>query len=141
MSQTAQRPKPVVLTRLLRLLLVSCLSFYLVICVAMAVFQRIFIYYPSIFTREQVDRMAQSARLQRWTNSTGQLIEDIEAWIRLIEKEKSKRYLTIIDIPSSERKFAMRDLAYMGVTAATLFPRFNGACRSLKERFFLVTNI
>ncbi|HZL13246.1 MAG TPA: FRG domain-containing protein [Verrucomicrobiae bacterium] len=63
-------------------------------------------------------------------------IEDIEAWIRLIEKEKNKRYLTIIDIPSSERKFAMRDLAYMGVTAATLFPGFDGVCRSLKGRFF-----
>ena len=40
----------------------------------MAVSQRAFIYYPSIFTREQVDQMAQSARLQRWTNSTGQFI-------------------------------------------------------------------
>lgn len=63
-------------------------------------------------------------------------IEDIEAWIRLKEKEKSKSYLTVIDIPRSERKCAMKDLAYMGVTAATLFPGFDGVCRSLKERFF-----
>jgi FRG domain-containing protein len=63
-------------------------------------------------------------------------IEDIEAWIRVVENEKKKRYLTIIDIPRSEREFAMRDLAYMGVTAATLFPGLDGVCRSLKERFF-----
>lgn len=63
-------------------------------------------------------------------------IEDMEAWIRLVEKEKNKQYLTIIDIPRSEREFAMRDLAYMGVTAATLFPGLDGVCRSLKERFF-----
>jgi len=63
-------------------------------------------------------------------------IEDMEAWIRLVEKEKNKRYLTIIDIPRSEREFAMRDLAYMGVTAASLFPGLDGVCSSLKERFF-----
>ena len=63
-------------------------------------------------------------------------IEDIEAWIRLKEKEKGKSYLTIIDIPRAERRYAMQDLAYMGVTAGTLFPGFDGVCRSLKERFF-----
>jgi len=63
-------------------------------------------------------------------------IEDMEEWIRLVEKENGKRYLTVIDIPRSERKLAMRDLAYMGVTAATLFPGLDGVCRSLKERFF-----
>jgi len=63
-------------------------------------------------------------------------IEDPEAWIRLVEKEKNKSYLTVIDIPRSEREFAMRDLAYMGVTAAALFPGLDGICRSLKEEFF-----
>lgn len=63
-------------------------------------------------------------------------LEDPEAWIRLTEKEKAKKYLTVIDIPRSERKFAMRDLAYMGVTAAALFPGLDGACRSLKEQIF-----
>jgi hypothetical protein len=63
-------------------------------------------------------------------------IEDLEAWIRLTEQQNKKRYLTIIDILRSERELAMRDLAYMGVTAATLFPGLDGVCGSLKERFF-----
>jgi len=63
-------------------------------------------------------------------------IEDIEGWIRLVEQQKKKRYLSIIDIPRSERKIAMRDLAYMGVNAAALFPGLDGICRSLKARFF-----
>lgn len=63
-------------------------------------------------------------------------VEDIEAWIRLMERNNHAPYLTIIDIPQSERECAMRDLAYMGVTAAALFPGLDGVCRSLKERFF-----
>lgn len=63
-------------------------------------------------------------------------IEDVEEWIRLMEKQKDKRYLKIIDIPRSDCELAMRDLAYMGVTAASLFPGLDGVCRSLKERFF-----
>jgi len=63
-------------------------------------------------------------------------VEDPEAWIRLVERANKKRYLTIIDIPRTERKAAMRDLAYMNVTAASLFPGLEGACSSLKERFF-----
>lgn len=63
-------------------------------------------------------------------------IEDVEAWIRLTEQQNNKHYLTIIDVPRSERELAMRDLAYMGVTAATLFPGLDGVCGSLKERFF-----
>jgi hypothetical protein len=40
----------------------------------MAIAQRSLVYFPSVFTREQVDQMAQSARLERWTNSAGQFI-------------------------------------------------------------------
>jgi pimeloyl-ACP methyl ester carboxylesterase len=74
MSQHTERPKPVVLSRLFRLLILSALAFYLVVCVLMAVYQRSFIYYPSAFTTAQVDQMAQSAKLERWTNSAGQFI-------------------------------------------------------------------
>lgn len=74
MSQNAQRPRPIVLKRLLRLLLLFCLALYLVICMIMAIFQRSFIYYPSVFTAAQVDYMARHAKLERWTNSAGQFI-------------------------------------------------------------------
>lgn len=74
MGQTIQRSKPVVLTRLLRLLLVSCLSLYLVICLAIAIFQRRLMYFPTVFTSEQVEQMAQSAKLERWKNPSGQAV-------------------------------------------------------------------
>jgi len=73
-ESTIQRPKAVVLTRLVRLLLLSCGALYLLICAGMAIAQRSLVYFPSVFTREQVDQMAQSARLERWTNSAGQFI-------------------------------------------------------------------
>jgi pimeloyl-ACP methyl ester carboxylesterase len=63
-----------VLTRLVRLLLLACGLFYLLVCAGMAIAQRSLIYFPSVFTREQVDQMAQSALLERWTNSAGQSI-------------------------------------------------------------------
>ncbi len=47
---------------------------YLLICTGCASFQRRLIYYPAIFAPEQVERMAQSAKLERWTNSAGQFI-------------------------------------------------------------------
>jgi len=40
----------------------------------MAITQRSLVYFPPVYSREQVDQMAQSARLERWTNSTGQFI-------------------------------------------------------------------
>ena len=40
----------------------------------MAIAQRSLVYFPAVFTREQVDQMAQLARLERWTNSIGQSI-------------------------------------------------------------------
>jgi len=50
--------------------------------------------------------------------------------------ENQKRYLVTIDIPASERRLVMRELSFMGVTAATLFPGLDGICGTLKERFF-----
>ena len=73
-NQNTQRPNPVVLSRLFWLLLLSCLALYLVVCTVMAISQRSFIYCPSVFTSAQVDQMAQSANLERWTNSAGQFI-------------------------------------------------------------------
>lgn len=65
-------------------------------------------------------------------------VADIEGWVRTVERQLSKTFLTIIDLPSSERYMALRDLAYMGVTAASLFPGLDGACRALKEKTFLL---
>jgi pimeloyl-ACP methyl ester carboxylesterase len=40
----------------------------------MAIFQRSFIYFPSVFSRQQVDEMAHAAGLERWTNASGLFI-------------------------------------------------------------------
>jgi uncharacterized protein len=51
-----------------------CTGLYLLICTAFVTFQRRLLYFPSVFTREQVDQMAQEVGLERWTNSAGQFI-------------------------------------------------------------------
>lgn len=62
-------------------------------------------------------------------------VADIEGWIRRFENERG-HYLSAINIPASERSNALRELAFMGVTAASLFPGLDGSCRALRERFF-----
>lgn len=62
-------------------------------------------------------------------------IEDIESYIRSGETN-GRTYLSVIDLPVSERDLVMRDLGVMGITAGSLFPGLDGACEELKERFF-----
>ena len=68
--------------------------------------------------------------------STVTNIDDLERYIRDVEARDSKSYLRAIDIPASERRMVMQDLALMGITAGSLFPGLDGACLQLKERFF-----
>jgi pimeloyl-ACP methyl ester carboxylesterase len=74
MSQNAERSKPPVLKRLLLLLLLACLVFYVVATVFVSFNQRWFIYPAPKLASQSVDQMAQSANLERWTNSSGQFI-------------------------------------------------------------------
>ena len=74
MDPTVKRSRAVNPIRIVRLLLLSCAVLYLLLCMGVAMFQRSLLYFPSAYTREQVDQMAQSARLERWTNSAGQFI-------------------------------------------------------------------
>jgi uncharacterized protein len=59
------------LKRLGRLLL-FCVGLYLLICLGIAAFQRRLLYFPPNFRPEQVDQLAQSAKLERWNNLAGQ---------------------------------------------------------------------
>ncbi len=54
----------------------------------------------------------------------------------MVEERQNRRFLTRIDIPVSDRGIAMRDLATMGVTSASLFPGIEGLCRFLAEATF-----
>jgi FRG domain-containing protein len=67
--------------------------------------------------------------------STVTNIDDIEAYIQSKESA-AKRYLTAIDLPVNDRRSAVRELRYMGITAGSLFPGLDGACEELKQRNF-----
>ena len=63
-------------------------------------------------------------------------VDDIERHIAFIEAANQVSCLQAVDIPASERRVVMQDLARMGITAGSLFPGLDGACLQLKERFF-----
>lgn len=63
-------------------------------------------------------------------------VADIEGFMHIVGRQKNIEYLQRIDIPASERQSALKDLRYMGITAATLFPGLDGACKALRERLF-----
>ena len=70
-------------------------------------------------------------------------IDDIEAYLlekeTIIQKDKSDKtfkYLRAIDISKSERNKVMKELAFMGITAASMFPGLDGVCESLREELF-----
>jgi hypothetical protein len=68
--------------------------------------------------------------------STVSTVDDIETYILDIAGARERGVLTCIDLPAGERGRAMRDLSMMGITAGSLFPGLDGACRELRERFF-----
>ena len=68
---TPDRKQNALLISLIRCFLAIIVGFYLVICVAMAVSQRSLEYSPRVYDSAQVDRIARSVKLERWTNSDG----------------------------------------------------------------------
>jgi hypothetical protein len=50
-------------------------------------------------------------------------IDDLEQYIAQMEARTIKSYLRAIDIPARERRTVMQELASMGITAGSLFPR------------------
>lgn len=63
-------------------------------------------------------------------------VDDMESFIRDHEKSTSRKHLSIIDIPGTERQTVLDELRLMGITAGSLFPGLDGVCRSLRERDF-----
>ena len=51
---------------------------------------------------------------------------------------QDKTHLHAIDIPISAAREALEDLAFMGVTAATMFPGLDGICRKLRHQMVFV---
>jgi len=73
MSQLSERSKPAVGKRF-RLPLLICVALYLAACLGCASWQRRLIYFPSVFTTQQVDDLARAAKLERWRNPAGQAV-------------------------------------------------------------------
>jgi len=73
MSQSSERSTPAMGKRF-RLALLICVALYLVACVGCAALQRRLIYFPPVFTTEQVDDFARAAKLERWRNPAGQAV-------------------------------------------------------------------
>ena len=69
----AEKTKPL-WWRVMRSMLFAIVFFYLLLCAGIAMYQRSLLYFPAKFSAAQVDQMARSGRLERWTNSTGQAI-------------------------------------------------------------------
>lgn len=58
---------------------------------------------------------------------------DLERHIRRVEVESGTTCLLAADVPVSFAAEALEDLAFMGLTAATMFPGLDGLCRKMKH--------
>ena len=63
-------------------------------------------------------------------------LADIESFITTSEAKHGIKCLRAVDISTSERERAMAELRVMGITAASMFPGIDGACKALKEYKF-----
>ena len=68
--------------------------------------------------------------------STVTNVDDIESFVQRAEVKNGASYLSAIDLPKRDRRQAMNELSYMGITAGSLFPGLDGACEELTERNF-----
>ena len=63
-------------------------------------------------------------------------VDDIETYIREMEDRESQTFLSAVDLPVSARDEVFSELAYMGITAGSMFPGLDGTCEELRERNF-----
>jgi FRG domain len=59
-------------------------------------------------------------------------VGDVEAFIALAEARAGNQHLFAADVPASAAPEALRDLDFMGLTAATMFPGLDGIGRKAK---------
>lgn len=63
-------------------------------------------------------------------------VSDIGKYITKRGHEVGKSFLFHAALPVSERKLVMNELNLMGINSMTMFPDFDGVCRSMKEKYF-----
>jgi hypothetical protein len=60
-------------------------------------------------------------------------VGNIEAHIEMMEQHAGVKYLFAADVPASLAQQALQDLAFMGLTASTMFPGLDGMGRTIKH--------
>ena len=63
-------------------------------------------------------------------------VVNVEGFIRGVERKMGKQYLFAADIPVSCAAEALQDLAFMGLSAATMFPGLDGVSRMIRHEMF-----
>lgn len=75
--------------RALKIAALSVFAYYVVVCAAVAAFQRKIIYHPPVFDSEVANRLALKAGLERWKSPSGEAI----GWKRLSSKKLARQVL------------------------------------------------
>jgi len=61
---------------------------------------------------------------------------DVEAYIEVLELNWNEKLLVAVDVPISCAIEALKDLHFMGLTAATMFPGLDGVCKMMKYQMY-----
>ena len=61
-------------------------------------------------------------------------IQNVESYIQFTERQDKMRHLYAVDIPIGEAPRALEDLAFMGLTAATMFPGLDGVGKMIRHQ-------
>jgi hypothetical protein len=75
------------------------------------------------------DRLVPQQSISMITN-----VDDVESFIR--QQDQTRTFLRAIDLPVADRRQAIVELSYMGITAGSLFPGVQGTCEEFAERNF-----
>lgn len=60
-------------------------------------------------------------------------VAEVEAFVGAMARKTGKRALLAADVPIACASAALEDLAFMGLTAATLYPGLDGVCRMMRH--------
>jgi len=91
MRQPGPNSKSTLRRRISRALLI-CAVIYLLACAFCAIYQRRLLYFPQVFTREQVDESAKGEGLERWLSPSGIPV----GWKRLSPKQPAQGRILIM---------------------------------------------
>ena len=61
-------------------------------------------------------------------------LDDLEAYIQLMEERREKSYLKVIDVSPKDRVKVLQQLSLMGISVGSLFPGMEGMCAEYRIR-------